>query len=480
MNTEELRSSEKIVNYFLDNIKDLGKLSAWEGRDVLQLASFTSLYCQNILLKNKCLDLLYYCCFNLKEIELKELWNIYWILTGTLFRECDAAISGNLDELYRMIFKKVEEAVTDEFVRTDNSGSNVIVITTNQFLGIEHAPTRRVLDYSFAIATSLQKQVVIINEADYYYYPCDCLVQDRVPFYDENLNRIKEVIYRGLSIPFIQVPGRMPDLYSIKEMLRKIYLLQPELVYNIGGSCLVSDLCKTFTKTACLPCSTDIPVSMSEFLLVGRSLDDKDAEHIKRLEPYQKVIETIINYELSENTVKYERKEFGIQESDYVIAVVGNRLDEEISDEFVSLIEKTINQFDVHYMVVGKIDNRDRIKKRITKNENLHFTGDLREAHSAVKLCDIYCNPKRSGGGRSSFEALAYGVPVLTLKYGDVYYTCGSEFALNTYNDFLERINMYISDREYYKNAREKALNRAKVLSDISGTQKGILEKILL
>ena len=179
MGIEELENSKKIVDYFLKNIEKLGKLSGLEGRDILQLASYTAKNCEDIILKVNCLNLLYSCCFYLKEIDLKEIWNIYWILKSSAFTDSRVKLAGNLDELYRFVYEKVRESVSDTYERTDNSGSNIVVVITNQFLSAAHAPTRRVLDYSYTIATALGKQIVIINDASFHFYPCACLEQSR-------------------------------------------------------------------------------------------------------------------------------------------------------------------------------------------------------------------------------------------------------------------------------------------------------------
>ena len=478
MNAEELATSMRIVDYFLKNNNALGQLSMAEGRDIMQMASYTAAHCAEIGVKNKCYDILYSCCYYLKEIDIKELWNIYWILNVALFRYEGAQITGSLDELYRLIYKKIESSVTDTYERTDNSGSNLVVVVTNQVVTEAHAPTRRVLDYSYAIATALHKRVMIINDASFHFYQCACLEQIYDPAYMSGYTDLKEITYKGLRIPFMQFPGYMPDLYGINEMLRQIYQMQPELGYNISDSCLVSDLCRLFTKTACVPCSNNIPVTMSEYLLVGRELEDTDKERLARLEPYQKVIETLTNYELPETTIKYERTEFGISDDSFLIGIIGNRLDKEMTDEFILVMDKILNRLDVHFMVIGLIYDTKRIENGISKSENLHFTGDLKEAVEALRLCNVYLNPKRMGGGRSSFEALAVGVPVITVGYGDVHYTCGDEFVVDSYDDYLERINRYITDADYYQAAREKSLKRAEELSDIPGTQRKVFEKI--
>lgn len=478
MTAEEQYRSEKLITYFLSSLDNLRSLSAAEGRDVMQLASYTAYHCQDRELQNKSLDLLYYCCFYLKDADIKELWNIYWILNFCLFADSNAGISGNLDELYRFIFTKVLENITDSYERLENPGSNLILMVSSQFLAFDHAPTRRILDYSYAIATSLHKKVMIINDAGLHIYPCACLDQSRIFQFGHAYDQKNTIEYKGLDIPFMQFSGYMPDIYAINEMLRKIYQMQPELVYNIGGSSLLADACALFTKTACFPSSTDIPVSMSKYLLVGRPLDKADQPRLERMESYQEIIETVVNYELQESNRPYTRAEFGIPSDCFVIGLVGHRLDSELSNSFISLMDTATTQWDVHFLIIGSVYKKDRIKNGLLKHGNLHFAGELEGGSQAIKLCDIYWNPRRSGGGRSSFEALAQGVPVVTLKSGDVYYTCGDEFGVEAEEDFLQQSDRYIHDTEYLEAMKTKSIERAAFLSDLPGTQRKILEQI--
>ncbi len=479
MTAEEQYRSEKLITYFLSRLEQLRGLSAAEGRDVMQLASHTALNCQNRELKNKSLDLLYNCCFYLKDADIKELWNIYWILDYYLFTDHNAKISGNLDELYRYIFTIILGNITDSYERLENPDSNLILMITSQFLGIGHAPTRRILDYSYTIATSLHKKVMIINDAGLNIYPCACLEQSHALHFGHELDAKKGIRYKDISIPFMQISGYMPDFYTINETLREIYQLQPELVYNIGGSSLLADACSLFTKTASFPCSTNIPISMSKYLLVGRALNEADQSRLERLEDYQEVIETVVNYELQESNRQYNRSDFGIPSDGFVIGIVGNRLDSEISDSFISLMNAAINQQNAHFLIIGLVNRKARIENGILKTENLHFAGALKDGSQAIKLFDVYWNPDRSGGGRSSFEALAHGIPVVTLKFGDVYYTCGDEFGVEKNDDFLKQLDHYIRDKEYMKIMKDKSLERAACLSNLSETQEKILEQIL-
>lgn len=478
MNNEEWQSM-KLIEYFLQNPGALDKLSRQDCKDVLRLASMTAEDTKEDCVKGRCYDLLYECCFHM-DLDIKELWNIYWILTGRLFANAGIPFNGQMDKLYRLVFLKVKKALPNTHAPYEGASNNLVIITTNQFLGgINHAPTRRVLDYAYAIITGLGKAVMIVNSAGLNYYKCHCLKDNSNFSYEDDFNHIKQLNYKEISIPFMQIDAKMPDLYCIKETLDDIYDLRPELVYDIGGSNLICDLCSEFVKTCSFPCSTNIPITMSRYLLVGRKLQDSDSERLSRLEDYQQTIETVVNYQLPEIDEIYKRNDYNLSDSDFVFGIVGNRLDVEITDSFIELMNQLLFDLDAHFLIIGDLQNPGRILKGVSMPERIHFTGEIPYAVAAMKLFDVYLNPYRNGGGRSSFEALAQGVPVITFAYGDVYHTCGDEFVVEDDEDFLETASRYMTDCGYREEQKLRGLKRAGRLSNIALTQKEALDKIL-
>lgn len=478
MNNEEQKSM-KLVEFFLESPNALDTLSRQDCKDLLMLASMTAKDTNETEIKGKCYSLLYECCFHM-DLDIKEMWNIYCILNNCLFRDANIPFKGHLDKLYRFIFLKIKELLPDTYEPYENTSSNLIVITTDQLIGSNHAPTRRVLDYAYAIVTELGKAVMIVNGADLNFYQCHCLLYSEIFTFNEELNDIKYLNYRGVEFPFMQIGVKMPDLYCIREALDEIYNLRPELVYNIGGSELLADLCQMFTKTCCFPCSTDIAVTMSKYILVGRPLNHMDSDRLSRLEDYQQTIETVVNYRLpkfDENI--YKRSDYNLSDSDFVFGIVGNRLDVEITDSFIELMNQLLFDLDAHFLIIGTMLNPERILKGVCMPEKIHITGLIPDAVNAVRLFNVYLNPYRNGGGRSSFEALAQGVPVITFAYGDVYHTCGDEFVVEDDEDFFETASRYMTDCGYREEQKLRGLKRAERLSNIALTQKEVLDKIL-
>ena len=59
MNSEELKETEKIADYFLENLDNLGKMTVEEGRNIMWLFSLAAVKSDETVLKTKCLNLLY-------------------------------------------------------------------------------------------------------------------------------------------------------------------------------------------------------------------------------------------------------------------------------------------------------------------------------------------------------------------------------------------------------------------------------------
>lgn len=482
MEQKELERSENIIDYFINNSDLINNVSKNEVNDLMEMCSYiigdSSV---NEQLKSKALTVLYDIAY-IDNISLEEAWQIYWIISNQLFSNSNLSlIRGSIDDLYNRIFDFLVGYLNLDYpYRTlETRNSDTVVIIASQFIGFNHAPTRRVLDYSYAIQKELNKKVIIINDAGLNFYRSEHLMNTFRANFMEEYSHINVLPYKDEKFDFYQVDCQMPNVHIIKELLEEIYEINPLLVFNIGASSLVTDLCTSFTTTVSLPCSNEIPISRSKYLLVGREINEDDTKTIDKMFDYQKLIETLINYEIVEFDQVYHKEQFEIPKDAFVISIVGNRLDSEMDNGFLQLINSIVKKEDIHILFIGNVNNKNRINNIVENNENLHFAGSLAAASKAIKLTDLYLNPKRSGGGRSSFEALHYGVPVITLKTGDVFYTCGNDFGVNNYNEMYEKVIKYYSNIELYSEMKQKSKERAKKLSDIKGTQRAMIETVL-
>lgn len=477
---ESLVNQQKgIIEYCYMNLYNFNLLEKEDRDEIISIATGLLELVKDNELMSKIITILYEACF-CNDMKLEEIWELYWLITSICFSNSDVGIKGGSTRLlYNAIFDHVTNVLPNkynyQFIGERNK--DVVVIVTNQLLGIRHAPTIRIFDYAYTLQHELHKSVVIINDSGTNYSHSPNIHNFRTFNYINDYNDINSINYKDESFYFIQNPDIMPNLSSIHNLANVIYNLNPLLVFNVGGSSLVADYCSFFTTTLSLPCSYKIPISCSKYLLVGRRLNADDKDVINLILDYQKIIELEINYQYRQNNMIYSRKQFGISEDRFLIAIVGNRLCVEVSNEFLIELRDVITILDnVDIVFIGEIINKDMIKKILSYDNRVFFTDVLNEAGEFLRHCDLYINPKRNGGGRSSFEALHFGVPVVTPKYGDVYYTCGEEFSYNEGDKLVELVEQYVTCPDYLLSKKELARDRAKHLANIKANMEIILE----
>ena len=431
---------------------------------------------------NKSLDVMYSLAGE-NSLNFNVRWHIFNILRAELFIFPDSVITlGSLDELYDKIFVYFEHQLRKrlKFSANKTKRNNHIIITTSQFLSPQHSPTKRVLDYAVTIQNNLEIPVKIINDALTSFIRCDELEpsfnSDHIAVYDE----ANMVEHEGHEFQFKQMPANsMPNIELCKQLITLIQSDNPRLVLNIGGASLVSDICRKFTDTACLPCSYDIPISCSKYLLVPRPITEADKPRLGRIRKTQQIIETNINYSFPNASKDYCREDFNFDDKNFIISIVGNRLTFEVDEGLIINLERLLNSYSmIGILVIGEVSDHCAFKVRLGKFSQVNFAGPIQEGSQAIKITDLFVNPLRKGGGRSVFESLFHGVPVVTPKFGDGYYAAGNDFSINKFDDLYDVTSRYLFDKEFYYALREKALQRSKILGNIVQTQSKMLEKI--
>lgn len=453
-----------------------------------------------------------------EDMSLEECWQIYWNLNRVMFVNYNLRIhGGSLDELYRYIFDFVKSQIdfSDKPFRAKAGRvADRAVVITSQFLRIGHAPTRRVLDYSYVLQHDLGYKVVIINDGGMHYYENPAL--DGVITFNflEAFNGSDHIDYRGERFEFLQTAERMPRLDVLQQLVNIIYDINPMFVYNIGASCLTSDLCNDFVTVCSLPCSLSLPVTTCSYPVLGRELEvrhhgkngivgrddldpgfdageqddaygwESDIERMKRLLPYQKVIETNYNYTFKAAPETYSREQFGIPAGAFMAAVTGHRLSDEAGSEFLDAVGEALERVPNLYVVFIGGATEGSLLERWAKSgaagrERAILTGSLEGASSLVALADLTLNPDRSGGGRAAFEGCCFGIPEVSLRRGDAYYTMGRDFGADDYSEYTALIVRYATDSDFRDMMHAKALQRAEILKSMTETQRRVIERIL-
>lgn len=419
-----------------------------------------------------------------KYFDLEHSIYLYWQVQSCIFNNSSEKLDFEIiystyDVMYSWF---VNEAIKLGVLQEDernNQRRNTIVVTTHQLLSLSHGPTRNVLDHCYVLQKELKKDVVLV-------VTCEMPTRDQgnfiqpVIFNYSNMSNLRYLKYKDIEIEIYHPDIKQYGLNGMITTLNYIKQKRPYLVYNIGASSLISDACNNFATVATLPCSYNFPVSKGKWLILGREINEKDKNEADfyKLNKHE-IIESTFTFELHPIKKYYERKEFNISNDKYLIAIVGTRLDIEIDQSYIKVIKKVLAIHPrIHIAFIGNfnrytetISNDELLKERCTY---LGFQKDLR---GVLQFCDLYLNPKRKGGGTSGVEALAEGLPIVTLDECDVAYAVGRKYVCQDELEYINRV-VYYFDKSKSDKGKQKDEKRLEQLLDTKGAIENMLRKI--
>lgn len=164
--------------------------------------------------------------------------------------------------------------------------------------------------------------------------------------------------------------------------------------------------------------------------------------------------------------------DLGIPEESFVVVTVGERLSSEVDIGLVKSMEKVMQKKkDMYWILVGDIDVKknligieDEIHNRIRV---LIYEGDL---PALYRLCDVFLNPDRVGGGFSIMFAMQQGVAIAALKknlYGGAVRVGEEELIDGGYEELCGYVEKLYDSPELLEETKERMRKISQEKSDI-------------
>jgi len=158
----------------------------------------------------------------------------------------------------------------------------------------------------------------------------------------------------------------------------------------------------------------------------------------------------------------YYREELGYEDSDFILVTVGHRLKYEMDEPFLETICGFLaGRPSVKWIIVGNDLGEDvyRIAGEMIGSGQIRPWGIEDDLVALYGICDVYLNPKRTGGGGSILLAMKEKLPVAHMNFlSDVMpiiekkNCCGS-----SYQDLIEYIDRLHHNPGFYADEGEKA-----------------------
>lgn len=332
-----------------------------------------------------------------------------------------------------------------------------IIIATDTLLEVVHAPSRivyRMADYLHTLGYEVMLLVNVrwqpMERSEQY-----CLAPYS-PNYNKLLDQYTSIEYEENTYPVYQFYFSPNTMDQQKKLLDFIYQWKPLCVWYIGGSSPVQDIYRKVVTQISMGCTDGYACSEAPVLIsYMQSGSDDVKESITYAKSHgQRLINIKFGSKFDRENWSLTRKELGIPEDSFALCVVGNRLDGEMSVEFIDMLQELVESSDLYHIVLIGQCKPDILRDMDTGRYSL--LGFRKDLIDAIAMTDLFVNPPRLGGGGGAVRAFAVGVPVVTYPDCDVSNVTGEDFCCQDLQEMKTLIQRYASDKNYYQSQQEK------------------------
>lgn len=439
-----------------------------------------------LLAKEKRLDWL----LGLEQLILNSE-KLSWDTLYFLFRQIGRIIFMNpvLDTEDSILFKwkileksmnkcKHELKLIPKFIPVSQRNQELAVMIIEQFLTHEHGPTKTVLDRSYVIKKKLGKNVLIINTAEL------MSLQGAIPFVDTvGGSYIPELLaedrcqWKGESFSYFQCEQNMPNLEVLEILLQTMQQLKPGMVICVGGGSLFAGLVNEMIPVLTVGTTqSGLYTTMADYQVVNSALNPMNQAILERMNRKRDhVIEGTFTFSLKTQKEHVTREMLGLPKDAFLLAFVGGRLNEEMSEPFLQMLDKVLSEH-IQAVFIG-IDRLKKIQKYQHLQSYSYCLGFCSDVLSRLEVCDLYVNPIRKGGATSSVEALYKKKPIITTGFGDVGGVAEDIFVCKDLEDMKNQIIRYSQDKDFYIRQSALAEKQAEKYMNSTGAFLRILEE---
>ncbi len=420
------------------------------------------------------------------KVPLWERIHIMYQLRATLFSTL--IIKNETKEfwkqkaIYEKILQNIETEIQAEYSYISwERREKKIVIIVNQILNNLHAPTRKLISiYKYFKELGYDVLVYVShysgkNEENTLWYQ-RIMFSNQMPSTSPFLLSIgdgEEILGYNLMLQSENY------LQEIRKTMDLIYGEHAQFVFELGERTILAGLCHSFTTVVTMGCTKQIPITNAP--VIARYFEySKEEEKLYQqcMEDTQIIIDVkhvesdFLRSDKSE-TKSDKRRKLEIKEEQFVLIIAGNRLGSELTESFLEILSKILEQSkNLVVMFIGNL--QAGLIEKITNSfciEQIHFLGFRADFQDVISAGDLFLNPPRQGGGTGAAYAGVEGIPVVTLDHCDVAATAGEEFICQSIEEMPSLVWKYYSDKEFYQKQKEIIKNRIQKLLETDGLE---------
>lgn len=373
-----------------------------------------------------------------------------------------------LKPLYARLFRRIEKAQVAPIAPYKPDPKKVLVITNVMNNPRMTGPLWDVLEYAHALKTEFGMEPLVFNsniwlqEMGAALWPLRC--------YATPPGKQRDVWpHRGGALPLFRLWEPWPDQAALQDFNAMVMAERPALAITIGDMNCYTELLARHIPAYVMHFTVDFPVTLHSRPAYHPGLPETAPALLKAAgypDAAQKLVKLVPSYSVPGKFARYARRDFGIAGKAFVYAIVGHRLDSEVTHDFLMFLEQVARAVPRGFFIFMGLFTS--YKRRIAAYAGLAgrtaFVGNVGDVPSFMAIVDCYLNPDRAGGGSSAVYALAAGVPVLTLPHGDVAFAAGNTRYCADYDALRERAIALARVPAALQEARALALARARLI----------------
>lgn len=338
-----------------------------------------------------------------------------------------------------------------------------IVIILSQLLGVSHSPTNwmKVIADSYGkLSYDVECFVCHITGKDGYWD------YREINWFQNFMDSTEKFQY---MLDGVQIQGYNFELTAseyigqLEEAVRMIWERKPEYVLEIGEATILAGLCSSFTTVVTMGCTKNMPVTNAPLIALQK---DYSKEELKmwneQLGDARKMTEVKMFFRDVKGQENYKKADFGISEEDFVIIIAGNRLDEEVTKEFLEIVYRILDlEACFKVAVIGVCPDLEARVLNGGREVRFFFLGGQKKFRETIAMGDVFLNPPRIGGGSGGMFSILEEVPVITLDHCDVESIAGADFVCDSIEEMVPLAHRYYADAEFMKRQKENCRKAA-------------------
>ncbi len=270
--------------------------------------------------------------------------------------------------------------------------------------------------------------------------------------------------HRSDKLPLFRLWESSPTPAALADFCALVQAERPALAISIGDTNAYTELLAEQIPTYVMHFTVDFPITLRARPTYHPNLPETTLA-IRRMAGQldTNLVQLVPSYSVHGRYCRYTRRDFGVAEDACVYAVVGHRLDSEVTADFLQILNNILAAVPNGFVFfLGLFPSyRSRVAPYPALCQRSAFIGNVGDVASFMRIVDIYLNPDRAGGGSSAVYALDAGVPVLTMPHGDVAFAAGTDHHCADYGSLQSRAVSLAADQALLRRARRMAKLRA-------------------